>query len=117
MRQGPRRQSWPFYQFCKVLFGLRPLMRSYTIQKISTSRKKMRGIGHPKVCCTLICECELSASGIILCMRSSDDLLLRLIAIFKFLKAALLIALGVGLFNLVQTDLGSLIKDWIDALR
>jgi len=35
-------------------------------------------------------------------MKSSDDRLLLLIAVFKFLKAALLIALGVGAFKLLQ---------------
>jgi len=34
-------------------------------------------------------------------MKSSEDGLIRLIAIFKLLKAGLLIALGIGLFKLL----------------
>jgi len=36
-------------------------------------------------------------------MKTSHDRLLRMIAVFKFLKAALLIALSVGLFNVLHT--------------
>jgi uncharacterized membrane protein (DUF2068 family) len=50
-------------------------------------------------------------------MKSSDDRLLRLIAIFKFLKAALLIALGVGLFRFVHKDIGGVLEHWCKALR
>jgi uncharacterized membrane protein (DUF2068 family) len=50
-------------------------------------------------------------------MKSSDDLLLRLIAIFKFLKAALLIALGVGLFKLIHKDIGDVLEHWCEAMR
>jgi uncharacterized membrane protein (DUF2068 family) len=49
-------------------------------------------------------------------MKSSDDRLLRLIAIFKFLKAVLLIALGVGLFRLLHRDIGSVLQHWCGAL-
>jgi len=50
-------------------------------------------------------------------MKSSDDWLIRLIAIFKFLKAGLLIALGVGVFKLLHKDVASVIEHWIGALR
>jgi uncharacterized membrane protein (DUF2068 family) len=50
-------------------------------------------------------------------MKSSDDLLLRLIAIFKFLKAALLIALGVGLFRLLHRNVGDVLEHWCEAMR
>jgi len=50
-------------------------------------------------------------------MKLSDDRLLRLIAIFKFLKAALLIALGVGLFRLLHKDIGGLLERWCEALK
>jgi uncharacterized membrane protein (DUF2068 family) len=50
-------------------------------------------------------------------MKSSDDRLLRLIAIFKFLNAALLIALGVGLFKLLHKDIGDVLDHWCAALR
>ena len=50
-------------------------------------------------------------------MKSSEDGLLRLIAIFKFLKAALLIALGIGLFKLLHKDIGSVLERWCEALR
>ena len=50
-------------------------------------------------------------------MKSSGDGLLRLIAVFKFFKAAALIALGVGLFRLLHRDLGSTLEHWCEALR
>jgi uncharacterized membrane protein (DUF2068 family) len=50
-------------------------------------------------------------------MKSSGDRLLRLIAIFKFLKAAFLIALGVGLFKLLHKDIGDVLMRWSEALR
>jgi uncharacterized membrane protein (DUF2068 family) len=50
-------------------------------------------------------------------MKSTGDRLIRLIAIFKFVKAGLLIALGVGVFRLVHRDLGSVIERWCEALR
>ena len=50
-------------------------------------------------------------------MKSSEDGLLRLIAVFKFLKAALLIALGIGLFRLLHEDLGNVLEHWVEALR
>jgi uncharacterized membrane protein (DUF2068 family) len=42
---------------------------------------------------------------------------LRLIALFKFLKAAMLVALGVGAFRLVHKDLGAVLEHWIETLR
>jgi uncharacterized membrane protein (DUF2068 family) len=50
-------------------------------------------------------------------MKSSGDGLIRLIAAFKFLKAALLIALGVGLFKLLHKDVGDVLEHWCEALR
>jgi uncharacterized membrane protein (DUF2068 family) len=50
-------------------------------------------------------------------MKSSDDLLLRLIAVFKFLKAGLLIALGIGLFRLLHKDIGDVLEHWSKAMR
>ena len=50
-------------------------------------------------------------------MKSSDDRLLRLIAIFKFFKAGLLIALGIGLFRLLHKDVGDALMRWSEALR
>jgi uncharacterized membrane protein (DUF2068 family) len=50
-------------------------------------------------------------------MKSSDDLLLRLIAIFKFFKAALLLALGVGLFRLIHKDVGDVLERYCEALK
>lgn len=47
----------------------------------------------------------------------SDDRLIRLIALFKFVKAALLIALGVGAFRLLHKDIAALAEHWIEALR
>lgn len=50
-------------------------------------------------------------------MKNSGDRLLRLIAIFKFLKAALLIAVGIGVLRLVHRDVASVIMHWYAALR
>jgi uncharacterized membrane protein (DUF2068 family) len=46
-------------------------------------------------------------------MKLSKDRVLRLIAVFKFLKAALLILAGVGAFKLVHTNIGDLAGHWI----
>lgn len=50
-------------------------------------------------------------------MNSSHDRLLRLIAVFKLLKAALLVALGVGAFRLLHKDIYTLIEHSIEALK
>lgn len=50
-------------------------------------------------------------------MKKSRDGLLLAIAVFKFLKAALLIALGVGAFKLLHRDVGALAEHWMEALR
>lgn len=50
-------------------------------------------------------------------MKTSHDRLLRAIAIFKFLKCATLIALGVGAFRLLHKDVGELAEHWVEALR
>jgi uncharacterized membrane protein (DUF2068 family) len=50
-------------------------------------------------------------------MNSSHDRLIRVIAVFKLLKAALLIALGVGAFRLLHKDISVLIEHSIEALK
>ncbi len=50
-------------------------------------------------------------------MKSSDERMLRLIAVFKFLNAALLTAVGVGLFRLLHKDVGDVLMHWTEALR
>jgi uncharacterized membrane protein (DUF2068 family) len=50
-------------------------------------------------------------------MKTSHDRLLRLIALFKFFKAAMLIALGVGAFRLMHKDLGAVLEHWAEAMR
>jgi uncharacterized membrane protein (DUF2068 family) len=50
-------------------------------------------------------------------MKPSDDRLLRLIAVFKFLKAASLIAVSVGVFRLLHKDLGQVVEHWVKALK
>lgn len=50
-------------------------------------------------------------------MKSSDDRLIRLIAVFKFLKAGLLIALGIGAFKLLHKDITDIVEHWIEALK
>lgn len=46
-----------------------------------------------------------------------DGHLLRLIAIFKFLKSASLIALSVGVFRTIHGDLGQRLEHWVVTLR
>jgi uncharacterized membrane protein (DUF2068 family) len=48
---------------------------------------------------------------------TSDDRLIRLIAIFKLFKAALLIAVGIGVLRLVHQDVAGVIEHWCRALR
>jgi uncharacterized membrane protein (DUF2068 family) len=50
-------------------------------------------------------------------MKTSDDRFLRAIAVFKFLKCAMLTALGVGAFKLLHKDLGGMVEHWAEALR
>src|SRR3984885_7846946 len=49
-------------------------------------------------------------------MKSSDTRLIRLIAVFKLLKAVLLIAVGVGAFKLVHTDITGVLAEWVARL-
>jgi uncharacterized membrane protein (DUF2068 family) len=49
-------------------------------------------------------------------MRSSDTGLIRLIAVFKLLKAILLIAVGVAAFKLVHTDITDFLTDKVARL-
>ena len=49
--------------------------------------------------------------------RVAGGHLLRLIAVFKFLKAASLIALSVGVFRLMHQNLGERLARWIRAMR
>ena len=46
-------------------------------------------------------------------MNSSDGTVLRLIALFKLLKAITLIAIGVGALKLPHRDMGSTLEHWI----
>jgi len=50
-------------------------------------------------------------------MKTSQGSLLRVIAVFKLLKSAMLIALGVGAFNLLHKDVGGMLEHWAEALR
>ena len=50
-------------------------------------------------------------------MKSSNDRLIRLIAVFKFVKGGLLVALGIGVFNLLHKDIAVSVEHWIEALR
>jgi uncharacterized membrane protein (DUF2068 family) len=49
-------------------------------------------------------------------MKSSDTGLVRLIALFKLLKAALLIAVGVGALRLLHRDIASVLEHWLAML-
>jgi uncharacterized membrane protein (DUF2068 family) len=46
-------------------------------------------------------------------MKSSDTAVIRLIAIFKLVKAITLIAIGVGALKLLYSDMGSTLDHWI----
>ena len=52
-------------------------------------------------------------------MKSSPkkDRLLLLIAIFKFFKAAMLLALGLGAFRVIHQDIVRLLMHWVDAFK
>src|SRR5579864_8822225 len=47
----------------------------------------------------------------------ADGRLLRVIAVFKFLKAALLLALSVGVFRMLHQDLGMRLEHWVRAMH
>jgi len=49
--------------------------------------------------------------------KSSQDSVIRLIAVFKLLKASLLIALGVGAFKLLHKDTTAVAEHWISVFR
>jgi uncharacterized membrane protein (DUF2068 family) len=49
-------------------------------------------------------------------MKTSDTKLVRLIALFKLLKAALLIAVGIGALKLVHSDVVSIVEKWVARL-
>ena len=44
-------------------------------------------------------------------------MLLRLIAVFKFLKAALLIGLSFGVFRMMHQDIGMRVEHWVEAMH
>ena len=48
---------------------------------------------------------------------SSHDRVIRFIAVFKLLKAALLIALGIGAFKLLHKDMGEVAEHWVAVFR
>lgn len=50
-------------------------------------------------------------------MKSSHDRMLRLIAVFKFAKAAALIAISLGAFRFLHKDLGDAVEQWVWDLR
>src|ERR1700722_7540500 len=50
-------------------------------------------------------------------MKSSHKGLLRLIAVFKVLKASILIALGVGALKLLHKDVAGTVEHWVEFLR
>lgn len=50
-------------------------------------------------------------------MASSGDRLLRLIAVFKFFKAALLIGVGLGAFQLIHRNVAVLLQHWIEVFK
>jgi uncharacterized membrane protein (DUF2068 family) len=59
----------------------------------------------------------IRAEDIVFQMKSSHDRLIRLIALFKLLKATLLVAVGMGAFKLLHQDISSVMEHWIEALK
>ena len=49
-------------------------------------------------------------------MKTSQTRVVRLIALFKLLKGALLIALGVAALKLLHKDVASLVESWVGVL-
>ena len=49
-------------------------------------------------------------------MKSADNRLIRLIALFKLLKAALLIAVGMSALHLLHKDVASVVEHWVKLL-
>ncbi|HTA60647.1 MAG TPA: DUF2127 domain-containing protein [Candidatus Baltobacteraceae bacterium] len=49
-------------------------------------------------------------------MKTSQTRVVRLIALFKLLKGALLIALGVAALQLLHKDVASLVESWVGVL-
>jgi len=45
------------------------------------------------------------------------DPVLRVIAVFKFFKATMLLALSLGAFKLLHKDVGALLQHWIEAFK
>jgi uncharacterized membrane protein (DUF2068 family) len=50
-------------------------------------------------------------------VKSSPSRLLRLIALFKLLKAALLITVGVGALKLLHKDVAGAVEHWVELLK
>jgi uncharacterized membrane protein (DUF2068 family) len=49
-------------------------------------------------------------------MKSSDPMLVRLIALFKLVKAVLLIAVGMSALHLLHKDMASVVQHWVATL-
>lgn len=49
--------------------------------------------------------------------RARDGRLLRLIAVFKFLKSASLVALAAGVFRMMHQDIGMRLEQWVRAMH
>jgi uncharacterized membrane protein (DUF2068 family) len=50
-------------------------------------------------------------------LKSAHSKLLRLIAVFKLIKAALLIAVGVGALKLLHKSMVAVVEHWVDSLK
>jgi hypothetical protein len=50
-------------------------------------------------------------------VKTSDGRLLRLIALFKLVKAALLIAVGVGALKLLHSNVAGAVEHWVELIR
>lgn len=50
-------------------------------------------------------------------MASSNDRFLRVIAVFKFFKTALLIGVGLSAFRLVHRDVAAFLQHWVDVFK
>jgi uncharacterized membrane protein (DUF2068 family) len=50
-------------------------------------------------------------------MKSSNQMFLRLIALFKLIKASILIAVAVGIFRLIHRDVADAVAHWVEVLK
>ena len=61
-------------------------------------------------------ECQIARHEAPLSMKNSHSGLIRLIAIFKVLKAILLVVTGIGILKLMHNDVATVLDHWVSVL-